>query len=78
VDVGASLAERRIAEAIARGELDPGRLAGTPIADLDEQRQPGWWAERFVRDERLRLDQQDEGVAADVVRAWRADQARRR
>jgi hypothetical protein len=76
VDVGASLAERRIAEAIARGELDAGRLAGTPIPDLDEQRQPGWWAERFVREERLRLDR-EEAVAADVVRAWRADQFRR-
>lgn len=70
VDLAASVAERRIAEAIARGELDAERLRGKPIEDLDEQRPPGWWAERFVRDERLRLDRED-AVAADVIRAWR-------
>jgi DnaJ homologue, subfamily C, member 28, conserved domain len=76
VDLAASVAERRIAEAMARGELDGGRLKGKPIVDLDEQRPPGWWAERFVREERLRLDR-EEAVAAEVVRAWRADRRSR-
>ena len=73
MDVAQSLAERRIAEAMARGEFDTSRSAGKPIPDLDEQRPDGWWAERFVREERLRLDRKtDDGVAADVVRAWRS------
>ena len=70
------MAERRLAEAIARGELDAGALKGKPIPDLGEQREPGWWAERFVREEKLRLENEDPDVAADVVRMWRADRRR--
>lgn len=68
------LVERQIAEAMARGDLDPAALRGTEL-DLDTQRQPGWWAERFVERERLAL--RDEPDAAhDVIAAWRAEARR--
>lgn len=51
VDVIASIAERRIAEGREAGLFDdlPGR--GEPIADLDVERPPGWWAMRFAQRE---------------------------
>src|SRR6478736_6045234 len=57
-----SLVEQQIAAAMARGEFDdlPGR--GRPIADLDTQRQPGWFAEQLVRRERSRV-RHDETMA---------------
>ena len=62
------LVESRIAEAIERGELDPGPLKGKPIADIDHPRQEGWWAEQFVRRERSRLARED---ALDEIRSWK-------
>ncbi len=61
-----TLVEQQIAAAMARGEFDhlPGR--GRPIADLDTQRQPGWFAEQLVRRERSR-------VRAEEARAELAD-----
>ena len=53
------LVEQRIAEAIERGELDPGPLRGKPIPDLDQHRPDGWWAEQFVIRERRRLARED-------------------
>jgi hypothetical protein len=47
-----AIVERKIAEAIERGEFDAGPLTGKPIPDLDRPRAPGWWAEEFVRRER--------------------------
>jgi hypothetical protein len=62
------LVESRIAEAIERGELDPGPLKGKPIADIDQPRRDGWWAEQFVRRERSRLGRED---ALEEIRSWK-------
>ncbi len=65
--------ERKVAEAIARGELDAPEMHGKPL-DLDSPRSDGWWAEQFVRRERSRL-LRDESLphrAAFPVRFWRA------
>ena len=49
-----AVVERRISEAIARGEFDQGPFKGKPLPDIDTPRKPGWWAEELVRRERLR------------------------
>jgi hypothetical protein len=68
------IVEQQIAEAIAKGELDPGALKGTPIADLDAPRRDGWWAERFVERELSHDRRVDALAAAAAARAgfWRA------
>ena len=48
-----SVAERRIREAMERGEFDDLPGAGEPLADLDREYDPDWWAKRWVRRERL-------------------------
>ena len=56
-----AIVERRIADAIASGELAPGgAYHGKPLPDIDTPRQPGWWAEQFVARERARLAADDE------------------
>jgi hypothetical protein len=49
-----SIADRKIREAMERGEFDdlPGK--GQPIPDLDRPREPGWFAARLVEEERRR------------------------
>jgi hypothetical protein len=69
VDFIDRLVESRIAEAIERGELDPGPLKGKPIPDIDEQRQQGWWADQFVRRERSRLARD---AALEQIATWRS------
>jgi hypothetical protein len=44
-------AERLIAEAIERGELDPHEGLGDPILDLDDD--PNWWVKKWVEREKL-------------------------
>jgi len=68
------MVESRIAEAIERGDLDPGPLKGKPIEDLDRPRQQGWWAEQFVRRERSRLAREEalERITSWRVQFWRA------
>jgi hypothetical protein len=68
VDFIDRMVESRIAEAIERGDLDPGPLKGKPIEDLDRPRQQGWWAEQFVRRERSALNRE---AALERVRSWR-------
>ena len=77
------LVERKIAAAIERGELDPGALKGTPIADLDRPRQSGWWADEFVRRERSRFTGEDAAAERGrwerrLARARDVDDLRRR
>ncbi len=43
-------AERQIVDAIERGELGDGRLAGKPL-DLSDGKDPDWWIRRKLRDE---------------------------
>ena len=62
------LVESRIAEAIERGELDPGPVKGKPIPDIDNPRPQGWWAEQFVRRERSRLAREE---TLERIGAWR-------
>ncbi|CAN5410914.1 hypothetical protein BH23ACT3_BH23ACT3_10250 [soil metagenome] len=62
-----AIVERKIAEAIERGEFDAGPLRGKPIPDLDRPRQPGWWAEQFVRRERSHVERE---AALDECDAW--------
>jgi hypothetical protein len=74
VDFIDRMVESRIAEAIERGDLDPGPLKGKPIDDLDRPRPHGWWAEQFVRRERSRLAREEalERITSWRVQFWRA------
>ena len=65
-----SLVERQIREAMERGEFDDLPGSGRPIEDLDRPYDPGWWARRWIRRERL-LDEARElrsEVAAEARR----------
>lgn len=66
--------EERLARAAADGELRAPHLEGKPIADLDQSRPQGWWAEQFARRE-LSHDRRERAVAgAAAARAgfWRS------
>jgi hypothetical protein len=67
------IVEQRIAEAIARGDLDTPDLRGASL-DLDRQRDDGWWAEQLVRKERSRALREDSlpELAARRAALWRA------
>lgn len=71
----ARMLEQRLAEAAEAGELDAGPLQGRPIADLDEHRPAGWWAEQFVRRELSHDRRVVAAAAAAKARAgfWRAE-----
>ncbi len=45
-------AERRIREAIARGEFDDLPGTGSPLSDLGKPYEPNWWVKRWVERER--------------------------
>ncbi len=66
------IVEQQIQAAMARGEFDDLPGAGKPL-DLDP-REPGWWAEQFVRRERSRLLREEVVHDLAVRRAafWRA------
>lgn len=51
------IVERRVSEARDEGLFDNLQGQGKPIADLDTSRPPGWWAQRFVAEERKKLKQ---------------------
>lgn len=59
------IVEQRITEAIERGELQPGSYHGKPLPDIDQQRQPGWWAEQFAAREIARLRAADDAPPDD-------------
>ena len=48
-----SLADRRIREAMERGEFDGLPGAGQPIPDLEDGYDPDWWAKKWVQREGL-------------------------
>ena len=75
MDVVETIAERKIREAIERGELDPGALAGADL-DLDTKRPEGWWAQQFVEREQVRL-RDEPGAARAMVAEWRRERRRR-
>ncbi|MEX0825642.1 MAG: DUF1992 domain-containing protein [Acidimicrobiia bacterium] len=59
--------ERKIREAIDRGEFEALPGAGKPIPDLDRPYEAAWWAKRWV--ERSRLEDE----AADLQRVVRRE-----
>lgn len=59
--------ERKIREAIERGEFETLPGAGKPIPDLDRHYEPSWWAKRWV--ERSRLEDE----AAELQRLVRRE-----
>jgi hypothetical protein len=67
--------EERLAQAARTGELSVPHLEGKPLADLDHQRQQGWWAEQFVARELSHDRRQAAEAAASAARAgfWRAE-----
>lgn len=60
VNIFEVIADRRIEQARDEGILDNLAGAGRPIDDLDQVRQPGWWAARLVRRERDLAKDEDE------------------
>lgn len=70
------LLEERLSQAARDGELDAHpALKGKPLADLDRQREQGWWAKQFVERELShdrRIDAIDAAAAARA-RFWRAE-----
>jgi hypothetical protein len=67
--------QERLAQAARTGELSVPHLEGKPLADLDRQRQDGWWAEQFVARELSHDRRQVAQAAASAARAgfWRAE-----
>lgn len=67
--------EERLAQAARTGELSVPHLEGKPLADLDRQRQQGWWAEQFVARELSHDRRKTAESAAASARAgfWRAE-----
>ena len=61
MDIAEVIAERMIREAMEQGKFDnlPGH--GKPIANLDRQLEPGWWAKRCIEAERERARDADAG-----------------
>jgi hypothetical protein len=51
--------ERRIREAVDRGDFANLPGAGKPIRDLGEGYDPAWWAKRWVRRQRLETEATD-------------------
>ena len=56
VDIAETIAERKIREAMAEGAFENLSGAGKPIDDIEEYREPGWWAARAIEEERRRHD----------------------
>ena len=62
-----SLADRRIREAMERGEFDDLPGAGKPIPDLEDGYDPEWWTKKWA---------QREGLTGEELKAFL--EARRR
>ena len=50
-----AMTERKVRQAREDGYFDNLAGAGKPIPDIDQQRRSGWWADRFVAEERQKL-----------------------
>lgn len=68
-----TIADRRIAAARKAGLFDNLPGAGKPIADLDRERPPGWWATRAVKSERdlLRYEELQRMITTAMPGLWR-------
>lgn len=65
VDFHESLADRRIREAMERGEFDRLPGEGAPIPDIDRPYDPAWWARRWIERERARDTLHDAAASAE-------------
>jgi hypothetical protein len=77
-----SMVERRILEAMNRGEFENLPGAGKPIEGLDRPYDPGWWARAWIRRERLmdearQVRQEAISNARQLRAAGRGDEAGR-
>ena len=66
-----SWVERELEEWAAKGHFDNLPGTGLPIADLDQEYSPGWWAARWVARDRAKQGMAElrSRVAADVAAA---------
>jgi hypothetical protein len=77
------IVEEQLSQAARNGDLSAPHLEGKPFADLDRQREQGWWAKAFVERE-LSHDRREvarEAAALAQAGFWRAsssDEVRRR
>jgi len=69
------LAERRISEAMERGEFDNLPGAGRPLADLDEPYDEWWWVRKWLG--RQRSGDREAGQAGKAFRQLAAVEAAR-
>ncbi len=78
VNIFESIADRRIEAAREAGLFDnlPGH--GKPIADLGQERPPGWWAARVAKRERslMAAEDLDREVRAAMPIIWRLETER--
>ncbi len=69
MDVFESIADRRIQAGREAGLFDGLSGAGKPIPDIDQQREPGWWAMNLIKRERAQAE--SEGLDLSVPPSWR-------
>ncbi len=69
------IVDREIEQGRRRGLFDNLRGHGLPIKDLGQQRADGWWAVRFVRNDRAqaRNDDLERELAMTRRQIWRAE-----
>jgi len=67
------MTERKVRQAREDGYFDNLGGAGKPIPDIDKRRRPGWWADRFVAQERKKLKalRLDEELRKEMPALWR-------
>lgn len=68
-----SITERKVRQARDDGFFDDLPGAGKPIADIDQRRPAGWWADRFVSQQRAELKalRADEEIRKAMPALWR-------
>lgn len=68
-----SITERKLRQARDDGFFDDLPGAGKPIADIDQRRPPGWWADRFVAEQRTKLKalRAEEAIRKAMPALWR-------
>ena len=75
-DAIGAIVERRVADGRAEGLFDDLAGTGKPIPDLDRPRRPGWWAERFVKAEKAKVERERLEIELERAMAplWRLDE----
>lgn len=67
-----SLADKRIREAIERGEFENLPGEGKPIEELNRPYDPNWWVQTWIQRERLRGTRQEQAseLARELSTVW--------